>query len=160
MCEYKKLIIIFLLLQIKLCWNVDGLYKSTAQRYKATEDYWLLENDILESDQKSSALWGETGMSIFTSSVLKIQAPCCSKMLLVFHQATQRHTVENQSSYSPLWEHSALINAAEFKLHRRQRALASRMWCSVPGCVVPTNLKEKCFRSQGSGWQIRINFVF
>jgi hypothetical protein len=43
-CECKKLIVIFLSLQIKLCWNVDDLYNSTAQRYKATEDYWLVEN--------------------------------------------------------------------------------------------------------------------
>lgn len=38
-CEYKKLIVIVLSLQIKLCWKVDGLYKSTAQRYKTTEDF-------------------------------------------------------------------------------------------------------------------------
>jgi len=45
MCVNIRSSLFFLLLQIKLCWNVDGLYKSTAQRYKATEDYWLLEND-------------------------------------------------------------------------------------------------------------------
>jgi len=33
-------------------------------------------------------------MSIFTSSILKIQTPSSSKMLLVFDQATQHHIVD------------------------------------------------------------------
>jgi len=63
---------------------------------------------------------------------------CASSWLIV----KINHIVENQSSNSPLWEHSTIINAAECKLHRRQRVLAFRMWCSVPVYVVPTILKE------------------
>jgi len=37
---------------------------------------------------------GETGMSIFTSSILNIQTPSSSKMLLVLDQATQYHIVD------------------------------------------------------------------
>ena len=43
---------------------------------------------------------GETGISLFTAFILKIQAPSSLKTLLFFHQATQCHILENQSSYS------------------------------------------------------------
>lgn len=148
MCEYKKLITIFLLLQMKF---VGMLMVFTS----------LLHRDIKQL--KIIGLWKMTPCNLIKSYqhcggnryvhlhfiYPEISSTKFFKTLLLFHQATQHHILENQSSYSPPWEHSSIINAAECKLHRRQMDLAFRMWCSIAGCVVPTIWKESVFPLKG-----------